>query len=255
MSRHNASPRPELSLWRDIKAFILNDAWMGPPPIINCPICRDREIIFPNLHPKSLVDSIPEDERERFCLLPCGHVMGDKCLASLQEMHANMGLTNHGYVTPLRCPVCQFTLKFAMCGHDIDTIRLDWEFHAETVEDGKRSLDLTTSAALLKHLASTAFPPTSTETHGNAFAHACAVPGGPYQLICGTCFNKFSCGAFTDEKLHEGYDGWFGHLPGADKVLEEHSPMAIYLYTESRARGIPWLACDASENSPGFYWL
>ncbi|KAK0657959.1 hypothetical protein B0T16DRAFT_442504 [Cercophora newfieldiana] len=168
----------QLVLWADVKAHILGKC-LGPRPV--CSLCRG-EIMIPGLHSEMHIASIPRDDREMCCVLPCGHIFGHHCLAKAIGMGWRLKNGNTSSSQPPKCPTCQFKMVFSLCGHTIEPFEIGREMDAII-----KANPGVNPKVLLKGLVAE-MPLTKGESETNGFFHPSALgPDHPYEIACGYC--------------------------------------------------------------------
>lgn len=88
-------------LWHRVKAFLRYP--VGDAPTVKCDACHVSHLRICGI-------PIGEAPSEAAVVLPCGHMIGDRCITESTKA--------------ARCPVCQFSLRFRdqLCPHIIEGI-------------------------------------------------------------------------------------------------------------------------------------
>lgn len=104
----------EEGLWHNVKAYLRNPN--GPEPIITCPVCQVDELDIRGLGAGRY--SRGNDDIDLAVVLPCGHMIGRRCLEQSNRAR------EAGFLV-CRCPLCNFELQYQdpeCCAHTIEGI-------------------------------------------------------------------------------------------------------------------------------------
>ena len=109
----------EISYWPALVSYLADPhAHAGATPKVNCAICREGPLKVAGISTDE-GDLRDPPEKEHALVLPCGHILGARCMRSWKCAHERVNAEEMRPDRPLQCPLCKFDLVFPVCRHAV----------------------------------------------------------------------------------------------------------------------------------------